>query len=165
MNLLYSLFSRTSVLSIYFFDFCLCSFITIISIFYFQPKYNYYMLGHHIWSNSKRGIIGACALSAWTYNAEVQGSDARIRNHFVYIYIYIYKCFVTSIYLIITGIYSFEFYLVHHLPYTYAMPSCLIETLFCCNYSWHHLLIICPRDHLKHFNHIASWASSIYQSW
>jgi len=25
-------------------------------------------------------IICACALSAWTYNAEVQGSDARIRN-------------------------------------------------------------------------------------
>ena len=34
-------------------------------------------------SNSKRGTIGACALSARTYNAEVQGSDARIRNHFV----------------------------------------------------------------------------------
>ena len=27
--------------------------------------------------------IGACALSARTYNAEVQGSDARLRNHFV----------------------------------------------------------------------------------
>ena len=26
--------------------------------------------------------IGACALSARTYNAEVQGSDARLRNHF-----------------------------------------------------------------------------------
>ena len=26
---------------------------------------------------------GACALSARTYNAEVQGSDARLRNHFV----------------------------------------------------------------------------------
>ena len=35
------------------------------------------------WSNSKRGIIGACALSARTYNAETQGYDARIRNHFV----------------------------------------------------------------------------------
>jgi len=34
-------------------------------------------------SNSKRGIIGTCALSARTYNAEVQGSDARIRNRFV----------------------------------------------------------------------------------
>ena len=27
--------------------------------------------------------IGACALSARTYNAEEQGSDARLRNHFV----------------------------------------------------------------------------------
>ena len=32
-------------------------------------------------SNSQRGIIGA--LSARTYNAEVQGSDAWIHNHFV----------------------------------------------------------------------------------
>ena len=28
--------------------------------------------------------IGACALSARTYNAEVQGSDARLRNDFEY---------------------------------------------------------------------------------
>jgi len=34
-------------------------------------------------SNSKRGIIGACALSARTYNAEVPCSDVRIRNHFI----------------------------------------------------------------------------------
>ena len=34
---------------------------------------------------SQRQITGACALSVWTYNAEVQGSDARIRNHFEYI--------------------------------------------------------------------------------
>jgi len=40
-------------------------------------------------STSQQGIIGAYALSARTYNAEVPGSDAQIRNHFVY-YIYIY---------------------------------------------------------------------------
>ena len=34
-------------------------------------------------SNSKRGIIGACALSARTYNTRVQDSDAQICNHFV----------------------------------------------------------------------------------
>ena len=33
--------------------------------------------------------IGACALSARTYNAEEQGSDARLRNHFVLLYIII----------------------------------------------------------------------------
>ena len=38
---------------------------------------------------------------------------------YIYIYIYIYvSLFLTSIYLIITGIYSFKFCLVHHLPYT-----------------------------------------------
>ena len=30
--------------------------------------------------------ISACALSARTYNAEVRGSDARLRNHFVIYY-------------------------------------------------------------------------------
>ena len=33
-------------------------------------------------SKMQHVTIGACALSARTYNAEVQGSDARLRNHF-----------------------------------------------------------------------------------
>ena len=34
-------------------------------------------------SKMQHVTIGACALSARTYSAEVQGSDARLRNHFV----------------------------------------------------------------------------------
>ena len=34
-------------------------------------------------SKMQHVTISACALSARTYNAEVQGSDARLRNHFV----------------------------------------------------------------------------------
>ena len=38
-------------------------------------------------SNSKQGLIVACWLSARTYNTEVQGSNALICNHFVYVII------------------------------------------------------------------------------
>ena len=42
-------------------------------------------------SKMQHVTIGACALSARTYNARVQGSDARLRNHFDIYNIYRYR--------------------------------------------------------------------------
>ena len=66
---------------------CFISFICVITIAYVHL--NPCMAGVRK-SGSKRQhvTISACALSARTYNAEVQGSDARLRNHFVRIYTY-----------------------------------------------------------------------------
>ena len=63
------------------------SFKNIGNVAYVYPKYNHDMVDRHIsesadGSESQHFIIGACALSARTYNAEVHGSDARLRNHF-----------------------------------------------------------------------------------
>ena len=51
-----------------------------------QPKYNHTMLGlRKSGSKMQHVTIGACALSARTYNAEVQGSDARLRTLLTYL--------------------------------------------------------------------------------
>ena len=88
-NLLYLKFSRTpgnpnyyrSSISLIFI--CTSSKLSKASTFNRNITTTYTRLPYLSVSNSKRGIIGACTLNAWTYNAEVQGSDARICNHFV----------------------------------------------------------------------------------
>ena len=65
---------------------CFLFFICVKTIAYVHPNLNPCSAAvRKSGSKMQHVTIGACALSARTYNAEVQGSDARLRNHFVFI--------------------------------------------------------------------------------
>jgi len=67
----------------YFLYSCLYIFKTAKSITYIHPKYNHVPYMKERGSKRQHVTTDACALSARTYNAEVQGSDAWLRNHFI----------------------------------------------------------------------------------